>query len=54
MKFYSARQAIHDAYAIHMRSKGFEVNLMAAVSELDVLGELSKMRPPVSRDPCLC
>ena len=26
MKFYSARQAIHDAYAIHMLSKGFEVN----------------------------
>ncbi len=27
MKFYSARQAIHDAYAIHLTSKGFEVNL---------------------------
>ena len=26
MKFYSARQAIHDAYAIHLRSKGFEIN----------------------------
>ena len=26
MKFYSARQAIHDAYAIHLRSKGFDVN----------------------------
>ena len=24
MEFFSARQAIHDAYAIHMRSKGFE------------------------------
>ncbi|WP_299733878.1 hypothetical protein [uncultured Endozoicomonas sp.] len=44
MKFYTARQAIHDAYAIHMRSKGFEVNLTAAVSELDVLKELSAMR----------
>ncbi len=51
MKFYSARQAIHDAYAIHMRSKGFEVNLTAAVSELDVLGEFSKMRRQLDRLP---
>ncbi|WP_163371060.1 hypothetical protein [Endozoicomonas acroporae] len=51
MKFYSARQAIHDAYAIHMRSKGFEVNLTAAVSELDVLGELAKMRRQLDRLP---
>ncbi|MGO0304991.1 bacteriophage antitermination protein Q [Endozoicomonas acroporae] len=29
MKFYSARQAIHDAYAIHLTSKGFEVNPLA-------------------------
>ena len=30
MKFYSARQAIHDAYAIHLTSKGFEVNPLAS------------------------
>lgn len=29
MKFYSARQAIHDAYAIHLTSKGFEANSLA-------------------------
>ncbi|WP_163372648.1 bacteriophage antitermination protein Q [Endozoicomonas acroporae] len=29
MKFYSARQAIHDAYAIHLTSRGFEVNPLA-------------------------
>ena len=26
MKFISARQAIHDAYATNLTSKGFEVN----------------------------
>lgn len=30
MKFYSERQAIHDAYAIHLTSKGFEVNPLAS------------------------
>ncbi|WP_299730136.1 bacteriophage antitermination protein Q [uncultured Endozoicomonas sp.] len=29
MKFHSARQAIHDAYAIHLTSKGFDVNPVA-------------------------
>ncbi|UYM16217.1 hypothetical protein [Endozoicomonas euniceicola] len=29
MKFISARQAIHDAYATNLTSKGFEVNLVA-------------------------
>ncbi|WP_067518584.1 hypothetical protein [Endozoicomonas ascidiicola] len=49
MKFHSARQAIHDAYAIHMRSKGFEVNLAAAVSQLDALKELSAMHRKLGR-----
>lgn len=35
MKFFSARQAIHDAYAIHLTSKGFEVNLVSATRKPD-------------------
>ena len=49
MKFKSARQAIHDAYAIHMKSKGFEANLVAAVSELDASAEQAKMQRQLDR-----
>ncbi len=49
MKFLSARQAIHDAYAIHMRSKGLEVNLAEPVSELNVAGELARIQRQVDR-----
>lgn len=42
MRFFSARQAIHEAYSIHMRSKGFEVKLTDALREPDFSGYLRK------------
>ena len=42
MRFYSARQAIHEAYSIHLKSKGFEVKLTDALREPDFSGYLRK------------
>ncbi|AMO58132.1 hypothetical protein GZ77_20575 [Endozoicomonas montiporae] len=42
MRFYSARQAIHEAYFIHLKSKGFEVKLTDALREPDFSGYLRK------------
>ena len=35
MKFYSARQAIFEAYAIHLKSKGFDVDMIRATGKPD-------------------
>ena len=47
MKWTSARQAIHDGYATHLTSKGFEVNQTAPVRKPDffsVLNSIHKAR----------
>ena len=44
MKFYTARQAIHDAYALHLRSKGFEVNQVSAVSKPDWSAQMARIQ----------
>lgn len=43
MQLLSARQAIHDAYAMHLTSKGFEVNLVEAARKPDFSSYLRKV-----------
>ncbi len=55
MHIFSARQAIHDAYAINLRSRGFDVSHMAPVRKPDFSPRLFAInkRPPGNREQLL-